>query len=330
MKRIAFIVFIICSLGGTMSGQTEAQFSQHHMALGYYNPAWAGSSGDINATSIYKRQWAGMDDTPGYYFVQADMPIHLGVTRHGVGVLFYSNEGGLYKNTLKALQYNFKYRLWGGEVAIGIQPGIYSQKVKGSTVRPEEDNPSSTDGSGDTAMPTTDISGSTFDINMGLYFRHKQFYMGIGMLHAGQPSIELDEIQEGTLQRSFNFAAGYNIQLKNSLFELQPAVFMQSSTKGFYTDYTQSAKTAFYADITGRVVYDKKFNAGVTWRTGAQSGVICMIGAMFDNFQVGYAYDYTTSRTGKSAGSHEVVARINFRLKKASRGSAPHKSVRIL
>ena len=114
-----------------------------------------------------------------------------------------------------------------------------------------------------------------------------------------------------------NLVGGYNIQLRNPLYELQPSVFLKTDMQ------------SFQADITARMVYNKMFNGGLSWRIN--ESVVILLGATFGRFQVGYAYDFpTTAMLKGSSGSHEVLVRYQLKLKKTKTGKNRHKSVRIL
>lgn len=347
MNRIVLLLFLLLILTGKMAAQVEPRFSQHHMASGFYNPASAGSSGYLNATTSFKlfdtyfnpsvskkNQGSTSTEAAGkdlsYYFVHADMPLKLGKTKHGVGAVFYGDNDASWKSTLIALQYSYKLKLFGGEMGIGIQPGVLSQNIDGTRLTtPDsggqgtaEDTPGSDTGGEDPAIPLgRTVSGTVFDANIGVYYTRKNLYIGLGAMHITEPEISMDDTDASLLaiyrERTFNFTAGYNIPIKNSLFELQPSVFMLTNTN------------MFTFDITGRVVYNNRFNAGVSWRLSDNNfytGLVFMLGAQFANVQVGYAFD-TAARFGNT---HELVARIRINLNKQKTGNTRHKSVRIL
>jgi len=92
-----------------------------------------------------------------------------------------------------------------------------------------------------------------FDMNFGLFYTHKKFYAGIGMAHLIEPELQLGENAYSYIGRTYNFMGGYNIQLPNPLFELQPSVFLLTDLQSFHTD------------ITARLEYNKMFNGGVSF-----------------------------------------------------------------
>ena len=167
-------------------------------------------------------------------------------------------------------------------------------------------------------IPTTAVSGTGFDVNFGLFYQRKNWYVGLAATHLTQPEMRLEENAYFYIGSMYNFMGGYNIALNNPLFELQPSLF-------FMTD----AKTSWHADVTARLEYNKMFNGGLAWRIG--ESVALLFGAKIGRFQLGYAFDFATTQLGKfGAGSHELMVTYNLKLHKTKTGNNRHKSVRIL
>lgn len=315
MKRVLLFILLLFSCAGVVRAQYDAQFSQYFMTMGYYNPAYAGTTGELNLTALSRLQWVGIKGAPKSFFINADMPLKYGKTNHGVGLVVFSESIGLFQNTHVAGQYSYKQKLFGGILGIGLQVGIANQSFNGEKVYiPSTGEYHQKE---DPAIPTSKVSGMGLDMNAGLYYTHKKFYAGFGVTHLTEPEIYLDENAYTFIGRAFNLTGGYNIQLKNPLYELQPSVFLKTDMQ------------SFQADITARMVYNKMFNGGLSWRVN--ESVIVLLGATFGNIQVGYAYDLPTTPILKgSSGSHELMVRYKLKLKKTKTGKNRHKSVRIL
>ncbi|MDR1644273.1 MAG: type IX secretion system membrane protein PorP/SprF [Tannerellaceae bacterium] len=314
MKRlIIFLVALIAPASGAWA-QYDAQFSQYFMAMGYYNPGYAGTSDDLNVFGLQRQQWIGMPGAPTTSFINLEMPLSVGKTRTGVGVTLFTETIGLFNNSHLSGQLAFKRNLLGGTLSLGAQIGLASVSFDGTKAEfGDQDNYHVPE---DEAIPKTQVSGMTLDINAGLYYTHKRFYAGIASTHLLKPLLELDENISTYIPRAFNLTGGYNIQLKNPLFELQPSVFLKTDLQ------------SFQLDLTARVIYNKMFSGGLSWR-GYEG--IAMLGASFGNVTVGYAYDFPTGPLLKaSSGSHELMVRYKLKLNKGKTGNYRHKSVRIL
>ncbi len=295
--------------------QIDAIFSQYFSTMGYYNAGYAGTTGDLNIMAAHKQQWLGIKGAPKPFLVTADMPLSLGKTQIGVGALMFTESIGLFQNSLFGLQASYKQKLFGGTLSIGLQPAFFSSSFDYEGIFIPESEAHDKE---DEALPTSDdASGMGFDLSAGIYYTHKKFYAGVGVLHVMESEIELGENSTTYIPRSYNLTGGYNIQLKNPLYELQPSVFLLTDMQ------------SFIADITARLEYNKMFNGGFTWRVN--NSVIVMLGATIGNFNVGYAYDLPTNKLIRgSSGSHELMVRYRLKLNKTKSGNHRHKSVRIL
>lgn len=314
MKRFLLFVILLVTCVTTIRAQYEAQLSQYFFAMGYYNPAYAGTTGDLNILALHRQQWLGIKGAPKSFFVTADMPLKLGKTNHGVGLVVFTEGIGLFQNTHVAGQYAYKQKLFGGTLSAGIQIGIVNQSFDGTGVYfPTTDYHQQED----QAIPRTQVSGMGLDMNFGLYYTHKKFYIGLGATHLTQPEIQLDEYAYTYISSTYNLTGGYNIQFSNPLYELQPSTFLKTDMQ------------SFQADVTARLIYNKMFNGGLSWRVN--ESVVVLLGATFGNIRVGYAYDFPTTPLLKgSSGSHELMVSYKLKLKKTKTGKNRHKSVRIL
>lgn len=314
MKRVfLFIIALVtCTVG--VRAQDDVQLSQYFLGMGYYNPAYAGTTGDLNMLGFFRQQWIGMPQAGTSFFVIADMPLTFGKTNHGIGLVVNTESIGLYQNTKVAFQYAYKQKLFGGTLSVGLQGGIFNKTFDGTKVYiPESDYHQQED----EAIPRTSIQAMTLDVNAGVYYTHKHFYVGFGATHLTSPEMQFEENAYTYLSTGLNLTGGYNIQFNNPLYELQPSVFLKTDMQ------------TFQADITARMVYNKMFNGGLSWRVN--ESVVVLLGATFGRLQVGYAYDFPTTAILKaSTGSHEVVVRYQLKLKKTKTGKNRHKSVRIL
>lgn len=317
MRKLLFPVIVllaICTQG--VRAQHDAQFSQYFMAMGYYNPAYAGASDELKVFGLHRQQWLGIKRAPKSFFVMADMPFKIAETNHGVGAVMLSETIGLFTITHVAGQYAFKKKLFGGELSIGIQAGMANISFNGDSVKLIDLNDFTTNRI-EGIIPQTQVDGMALDLNAGVYYTHPKFYVGFGATHITEPELDFNENSGYYIGRAFNFTAGYNIKTRNPLYELQPSVFLKTDL------------ISFQADITARMIYNNMFNGGISWRVN--ESFVFLLGARFGNFHVGYAYDFPYSPILKgSSGSHELMIRFGFKLKKTQTGNQKHKSVRIL
>lgn len=314
MKRILFLVILFVGSAMIAKAQYDAMFTQYWSAMAYYNPAFAGQDKNLNLFGLFRQQWVGIPHASTTFFVAADMQLPIKKINQGIGVIAYTEKIGLFSNTHVAAQYAYKKKLWGGVLSIGLQAGFVNRVFDGSKVYiPESDDHEATDA----AIPTTSVDDMSLDVNAGLYYIHKKFYVGVGVTHLTEPVFDLNETASIYIPRGYNLTGGYNIKLRNPLYQIQPSVFIKTDM------------ISLQADLTGRVVYNKKFDGGLSWRIN--ESFIVLLGATFGNIRVGYAYDLPTTPILKgSSGSHELCIQYRVPLHKTKKGKNKHKSVRIL
>lgn len=304
------------------SAQVDTQLSQYWAMPSYYNPGATGNIDYIHIIGGTRIQWVGIPNAPQSFLAAADMPVKVLKKRIGVGLVMQQESLGLFSNLNIGAQLSYKLKLFGGQLSLGVQLGMLNQTFKGTEVFiPEDDDYHQ---STDDAIPTQDLSGMAFDMGIGAFYTHKWFWAGISSTHVMQPTISLnteegtsEQLYESQAGRMFYFMAGSNIQLKNTLFELQPSVFVR-------TDLVMVQPEA-----TLRVRYNKFLSGGVSYRHN--DAVILQLGAEYKNFFVGYSYDYSTSAISKaSSGSHEVLVGYNVKLNMSGKNKNKHKSIRIM
>ncbi len=288
----------------------------------YYNPAAIGRTDFIHIMGGMRMQWVGIPNAPRSFLAGADMPVKILKKRIGVGVIFQQESIGLFSNLVAGAQVAYKQKLFGGELGIGVQVGMFDQKFKGTEVHiPSGDDAHEEN---DDAIPTTDLHGTAFDMNLGLFYTHKWFWAGLSATHIMEPTVTLNT-EEGTEEnmyesqagRMFYFMGGSNIPLKNTLFEIQPSILVRTDFK------------TVQPEVTARVRYNKFLSGGVAYRY--KDAVSVQVAAEFKNFFVGYSYDYPTSAISRaSSGSHEVFIGYNVKLNMNDKNKNKHKSIRLM
>lgn len=327
IKRLYIIIFALLmwiACGFVSKAQVDPQFTQYFAVPTYYNSAATGQSDFIRIRGGSRLQWVGIDNAPKAFLLTADMPFKLLNKRFGTGISIQQESLGLYRNLTADAQLSYKLKLFKGTLSVGFQIGFMNENFKGSqVVLPDDDDYH--EGT-DEDIPTTDLSGSSMDLGIGVFYEHKLFWAGVSLQHANSPTITFNaESGTGTNEKNYEFQAGRtlyfmagsNIPIKNTLFELIPSVLVKS-------DFSFTT-----AEATARLRYRKFLTAGVGYRY--DDAVSIMLGAEFKNFFLGYSYDYPTSAISKaSSGSHEIFAGYSLKLDLSEKNKNKHKSIRIM
>jgi len=310
LRRYSLITMVLFALLEA-KGQYDPSFSHYWAMESSFNPAAAGKESKLNVTGAYNMTLTGFENSPKTMYLAADMPFYLIGTYHGVGVQIMNDAIGLFSHKRLGLQYAFKHRLAGGIISIGIQGGLLNETFDGSGVDLED--------SDDRAFSKSSVTGTGLDLNGGLYYQHRKWYVGISTRHATAPTIELGETNELAISRSYYFTGGYNIQLRN------PFLMVQTSVLG------RTDGVAYRGDITARLKYTHEqriMYAGLSY--SPTNSVTLLVGGHFHGVMVGYSYEAYTGAISLGNGSHELFVGYQTDLDLLKKGRNKHQSVRIL
>jgi len=339
MKKALFLIPIIVLTGfHPLKAQFDTQLSNYWAAISYFNPAYAGQTGNLEATLLSRMQWLGIENAPRTTMLTVQMPYSFLGKVQGVGASLYNDRSGLFSVSVYSGQYAWKKKMLKGTFSAGVQVGYISQSFDGTKVDiPEDDYHNQND----EAIPTTLVSGNSIDIALGLFFSKAKWFAGLSVNHLLAPTLVLTDNYDFEIPRSYYFIAGYNIQLNNPLLELRPTLLAKTmEMSSLYLDAdslvekveTNTMKAMLrntQVDVSLRMIYNKQFWGGLSWRKG--DALVLMLGGKFKMIDAGYAYDFPISRIIKaSTGSHELFIRYSMDINLNKGVKNKHKSVRIL
>ena len=300
------ILFVLAVSPALLFAQQDPQFSQHMFSRLAVNPGYAGSSDAICASLLYRNQWTGFGGEPKTTLLNADMPVD--ALHGGIGLSMYASDRlGAEKNLSFKGSYAYRIDVGSGKLGIGIDAGYFQKSINGSAFIFNDVN--------DNQIPTSSVSGGTFDMGAGLYYNSDKLYIGVSSTHLLEGEINYDNVRT-KLARHYWLMAGYQAELSPSL-TLKPAMLVKSD----------AVSTQF--DFNANLFINNKFWVGAGYRL--KDAVIAMAGLeLVPNLRLGYAYDYTTSAIRTySTGTHEVMLGYCFKPTKVIKRTF-HRNVRML
>ena len=310
-RKIIILIGFLLLLSTGAKAQFDVHFTHYWSLQNYYNPALAGVSGRMNVQATYSMQMAGYKNAPATMLVAADYALPGESKSHAVQGGMMSDKIGLFNNQRLYGGYAYRMNLWGGKLCVGVSAGMLTQTFDGSKAEPEEKN--------DPAIPSSKVEGQALDLGAGVSYMNNLFYAGLASMHLTAPALELGETNEMKVRRSYILQGGCNIPLKNPLLSLQPSVQLQTNLVAWRADLT----------VHGTYVWDeKKYYAGLTY--SPFTSVAILLGAEFNSFTFGYAYELFTTGVGIIYGSHDLCMGYVMDLDLGKKGRNKHKSVRYL
>jgi type IX secretion system PorP/SprF family membrane protein len=280
--------FLLFSL--SCAAQHNAVYTQYMFNGLLINPAYAGSSGALNFTAIYRNQWAGLDGAP----VNLNISLHSPMKNdhHGIGFAFTNDKFGIVSSNKLSLIYAYRIKIKKSSLSLGLQAGVNSYQSDWTKIRSSEStDPSFT---GNVQRSVAPQAGA------GIYFQSPKFFLGISV-----PEF---------LQSNYNYMpyilfSGLLIKISDN-FRVKPA-FMFKYIENSPAEIDLSA-TVYWKDIIG---------IGVGYRP-KHSLITFLDLRIREQFHIGYAYDHNLNKLRNYAGgSHEVMLRYLFLYKVSAQSS---------
>ena len=299
-------------MAATVRAQYDVSFAHYWAMEPSFNPAAVGQEAKLNVTGAYALQMAGFEHNPKTMYAAVDMQLYGLGTYHGVGVQLQNDDIGLFSHKRLAVQYAYQRRVVKGKLSVGVQLGMLGETFDGSKAEMPEDG-------SDPILSSSSINGSGLDVSAGIYYQARNWYMGASVLHLNNPVVTLGETSELSIDATYYFTAGYNIQLNHPFFKIQTSVL--GRTDG----------VAWRADVTGRVRYEhdkKMLYAGLSY--SPTNSVTVLVGGRWHGIHLGYSYECYTSAINVGNGSHELFVGYETELNLYKKGRNLHKSVRLL
>ncbi len=331
MKLQRFILVPILFLCTLLYGQQDAQFSQYMFNKSLYNPAAAGSEG-INVSALYRAQWISLDG-PKSYGIVAETPFGRKrvnkLTRQeysdmGLGLnILNTNLGSL---TFTRVQGNYSYRIKTSEVSaifMGLQAGMVQYDIDPTKLRTHDRI------SEDQTFAGSGLRRIIPDFGFGSMVKYKDFYLGIAVPHLLQSKIKfINEVVDTTstvgnrslyaqIFRHYYFTSGFRFRLKNK-FEVEPSILLK---------YVVHAPLSAEANV--KVRYNNVVWGGLGFRSGGAASLIGMLGISYNNFNIGYAYDFSVGQLSAFTGStHEIMLNYHIRSKDGTVAGGRQKKIK--
>jgi type IX secretion system PorP/SprF family membrane protein len=299
MKVYAYLI-VLGSLFGTSFAQQDYQLTHYMFDNLSFNPGYAGMNNNICGTIINREQWVGFDGRPSTKLLNVHSPVEM--LRGGLGFSYISDKLGVESNNIARLSYSYHMGLGAGKLGIGISAGIIQKSFNATWITPDQGS-SYTFGD-DTSIPQNNASGVSPDINLGLFYKTEELYLGLSTTHVGGFSMKGLNVQN---VHHYWITAGYKYDI-NQDFKLRPNLLIKSD----------AASTIM--DLNVNVLFRNMAWGGLTYRIGDE--IAPMVGYQHSftdgsTLRIGYAYGITTSVIGDySTGSHDIMLNYCFSLAK--------------
>ena len=301
-----------------MVAQDDVAFTNFWNFQSFYNPAAAGRSGQLDVKGTYRMEMAGFEDAGQTMLIQGDLPMFFvpKAERYGMGAGFMNDKIGLFSTKRLWLQYAYHHPFGKKNIlSAGVKFAMLSNGFDGSDVDLGE-------GSNDELVPSSNVTGTGFDLDFGLRFERKNlWYAGVSVMHLVSPKVNLGEEKQYQVRTSPTIYAGggYAFKFKVPEFSLKTDAMVRTNLQ------------SWRADVSGRLCYDGekgKMYAGLNY--SPMVSVALLLGITYQGVNVGYSYEMYTGGIAVQNGTHEIHISYLMELNLTKRGKNRHQSVRWL
>ncbi|MFW0736131.1 MULTISPECIES: type IX secretion system membrane protein PorP/SprF [unclassified Flavobacterium] len=303
IKSLETYFILICSfITVCVSAQQDPEYTQYMYNTMSVNPAYAGSTGTLEATLLHRSQWVGIDGAPETQSFSAHSPLLNEMIGLGLSVvndkIGPSNELYIDGNFSYSIPLGYEKRL-----AFGLKAGMRMLDVDWSKGRFYNSN--------DVLLNQNINNQMKLAVGAGVYYYTDKWYVGLSVPSFIQ-SDYYDDIQESISYDRLHYylMGGYVFDLNPNL-KFKPAFLVKAVSGAPLT-----------ADISANFMIAEKFVIGASYRT--DDSLSALAGFQISrSFYIGYAFDYTVSDLNKyNDGSHEIILRYQF-TKKQSKIKSP-------
>lgn len=301
MKKVLSLVFCCLSISFVF-GQQDKQMSHYMFDRMSYNPATTGFKGYCG-TLMYRNQWDRVQDAPNTTLFNAQANIQK--YNLGVGISFMNDAIGFQRNNNLTINGAYHYSTPFGTLSGGLGLGFVNVGFDPAWVPPTPE--------ADVVINkiSNKIGATGFDMNLGLYWNAKNYFVGISSTHlapADLKKIEYKVARHYYVLGGYIYDLGGQIGTSNPLL-LKPSVLLKADGASMVFDVNVMAD--YWLNNSSYLW------AGGTYRLS--DGIALMLGYGFspkadkskDMFKFGYAFDIMTNPLKTyGRGTHELM--VNY------------------
>jgi len=290
MKKIIGTAFVVFCFGIHQHsfGQQAQQSSLYMYNTLYYNPAYAGTRGNMTATVTSRTQWTGFKGAPRTQYFS----IHSPIEGRNISVGGYINHDKIgVRSRLSAhavASSNLRINKYDDRISIGMSAGVsnYSNDFQSLLATHTNDG-----------VMMDGRSVMRPNVGLGVYYYGKRHYIGLSV-----PTVLSwkDLNANNVIKQHFFASLGYVFEI-NSVFFIKPSALVK---------YVPGAPMT--ATVTLSAIAYEKYWAGLMVRSGEGIGVNLAY-VINKRFTIGYAYDFPFNKLRTiQSGTHEILLQYDF------------------
>jgi type IX secretion system PorP/SprF family membrane protein len=299
MKKLLFILIVLCLGSGLAYSQDQAQYSNYIANQGLLNPAYNGTRDVLSGLIVHRSQWVGFEGAPMTDGFNIHGPID--DTPIGVGMVFQNDHIG-FSNTFDffvAGSYKLPIAKKGHILSLGLQAGLQSFIYDGTEAILDN-----------TLDPNFAAKYSKLGVNFGFgaYYYAEKYFIGLSI-----PKFlnnNFDPNNEG-YKSTFDMKNTHMYIYGGYLYKI---IETQMKTTLLFK---QVYGSPIQFDVSVSALLANRFWLGLSYRS--LNDIVLLTDYIINRqFTLRYSFDFTFSDINhfSKAGTHEIGLQYDFSLNK--------------
>lgn len=291
--RIKLAITFGMALSFQLNAQQDPQFTQYFDNALFVNPAYAGSTRMLTATTIHREQWVGFDGRPSSTTISLHSP--LTYESVGLGITAVRDVIGPLSQTMFYGDFSYSLKLTDkSKLSFGLKAGLNVISSQTSLLQTTQSN--------DINLLTNVRSRINPNFGFGVYYHTPKFFAGLSTPKLIEQS--LDGTDKNKEKRHYFGIVGAVIPVSSS-WKIRPT----SQVKA-----TIGAPISIDLSVAG--IYQDKVWFGSMYRLNAALGVFAQY-QISPSFRIGLASDFSTTQIRKyNYGTYEFLLSYDFSFNK--------------
>lgn len=313
LYTITLVFSLVLMHVNIIQGQQLPQYSQYMLNGFLLNPAMAGSEGYTSFNLTAREQWVGFTGAPKTHalsgetrilrksYISKSTTVRRKIRRPsrsgrvGVGGYLFTDQNGITNRTGGQVTYAYHIQMSKQQLSFGLSALGYQFRINEDDIILHDET--------DPLISGSDKVLFIPDFNFGTLLTARNYFAGFSVNQLLQSSLKFGKsnYENYKLLRHYYLMGGYSFDVSENV-SIQPTILIKTTTQNL---------RQLQVDFNTRVYYRDDYWAGLSYRTG--DALVIMAGVKFDQYYLGYAFDYSTSSIRKhSFGSHEFMLAAKF------------------
>ena len=302
MRNIKIILLLFIGLSFSIHAQQDEQSSMYMFNPLQFNPAYAGSRGDLSVTGVVRSQWVGISGAHRSQFISFNSPIKF--KNMAVGANISNDMIGARQRTSFYADYAYTLNFSKGQkLNLGLSFGGEQFVLDFQKLLAQD--PTEVD-------YLASFSQTNFNTGVGAYYFTNKFYVGFSVPRVFESKLVENGItlSNAFARRHYFLMAGY-VHPINSVIDLKVSTLIKAVPNAPVT-----------VDLNANLFMYKMIWFGAMYRFNESLGINAAY-QLAESLMFGYAFDYPINglNSVKNAGSHELMLNYTINHKKKAFGS---------